>query len=433
MRGIGKFFSSIIPLNYREDPYIKRELWKWFLIGLLIKFAFMPFTVFFQDILAVNWRASLIVYHGIYWMGGIQIFVHYIHAFFLWIFKPLMPYFHSILNDPNMGTHCTWEMFETFVGNPYAFRTLFLFKVPYMLFDFGCMLFLLNIFRDPKKGLRAFKFWAINPIVIFATYVAPRYECIVCFFILVSLYYAKKNSPSKSLFFLGVSIITRFYPLVLLPFFVIILGKNLREYIKLTFWGILPWVIIIILSKLFSTTIGPAELMGMYHTNYLLSMRFLLGYAYDKIFVFVAIYTFFLLYVFFNTDHSFIDLCKNGLVVMLTLFATCFFHAQYFMWLIPFLTLQVAKDKRFTWLFVIQVLCYFVYISQQENRFAGLLFTPIDPKYFMSLPSPIEIINRYYPAGKFIGIFRSILTGVSFWMVYLIFKESSLKKRRKAA
>jgi len=424
IKKIENFFSRIIPFNYRKDPYFKKEIYKWLLIGLLIRFTIMPLTVYYPDLLAVYWRSSLIAYHGMHWIGGAQIVVHYFHALFLLIFKPLMPYFDSILNDPKMGYLCTWDMFYTFIHHPNVFRTLFLFKVPYFLFDMGCAFLFLNIFQDCKKGLYAFIFWIINPIVIFATYLAPRYESVATFFILLSLYYAKKNLSVKSLFFLGISIIIRLYPLILLPFFVIILGKNLSQRLKLAFWGGFPLGIITVLNHLFHH-IGPIEgLAKLQHTSYLLMMQFpLMHYRYDRIFVFILAYTFLFLYALFKTNHSFKDLWKVNLIALLLFFATCFFHTHYLMWLIPFLTLEVVEDRRFCGLFVIQVLCFIVYTFRWRDHFAGFLFTPIAPSYFLNLKDPMEVIDQYYPASYLISIFRSIFSGVCLWMMYLIFKE----------
>ncbi len=430
-KAVEGLFSRLIPSIYRQDPSVKRSIYKWLLIGLLIRLTFIPFTVYFPDLLAIYWRASLIAFRGIYGVVGAQIFVHYIHSFFLLIFKPLMPYFDNILNDPQMGILATWEMFSTFVNHPNVFRTLFLFKMPYLLFELGCVFLLLNIFQDRKKGLRAFMFWILNPVVIFVTYVAPRYEIIAIFFILLSVYYARNNKFLRCGLSLGLAIITRYYPLILVPFFVIILGKNLWQRLKLAFWMLFPLGITVILARSFSGTGELGNLMKTHFTDYFLVMKFNLSYGYDKIYVFVLMYTICFLYFYFYTDHSFASLRRSTLVVMLVYFATCFFHVQYFMWLIPFLVLQVAEDKRFVGLFAIQVIGFVVYTFQWPHMFSGYLFTPINPWYFMNLRGPGEVINQYYPIDKFVGIFRSILSGVSLWMVYLIFKESFLARKRE--
>jgi len=421
---------KIIPLSYRQDSFITAALYKWLLVGILIRLFFMPITVYYPDLLGIYWRSSLIAYRKMFQIGGIQVFIHYFHALFLLIFKPLMPYFDTILNDPKMGMGCTWGMFTTFVSHPYVFRTLFLFKVPYFIFDLGCAFLFLKIFQDNEKGLRAFKFWILNPIVIFSTYIAARFECIIIFFVLLSLYYAKNNSFTKSLLYLGISIIIKFYSLIFLPFYVIIMGRKKKDYLKMIFYGLLPLVILISLNKLFYGTTNLEGLAATHHTSYFLTMNFHL-YFHDTIFIFILIYAFFLLYVYSNVAHSFSNLWKTIFILMLTYYAFCFFHMHYLMWIIPFLTLQVADEKRFIKLFILQVLCVVVYAFQWKGNFAGWLFAPLSPSFFINLKYPSEIINQYYPADKFIGIFRSIFSGISLAMAYLVFRELSESRKEK--
>jgi hypothetical protein len=391
----------------------------------------MPIAVYHPDLLGIYRRSSLIAYHKMPWAGGGQMFAHYLHALFLWIFKPLLPYFNNILPNFPTALGVTEDMFIAFVNHPNVFRTLFLFKIPYLIFDLGCAFLLLRIFQDHKKGVLAFVFWIVNPIVIFATYIAARYDGIPAFFVLLSLYYAQNNSSTRSLFCLGISVIVRWYPLILLPFFVVILGKKLATRLKLVFWGLLPLGSMMILARSFG---GPPEVKVLtqipWHENFF-GMRFYLHHLYDNVFIFVVAYTFLLLYAYFNTDYSFTSLWKFILILLLLFFATCFFHVHYLMWLIPLLTLQIAEDRRFIGLFVALVLCFVVYTFQWGQHLAGFLFTPLDFSYFVSLRSPFKIINQYYPADEFIGVFRSIFSGISLLMAFLIFKELFLRGERK--
>jgi len=421
---------ELVPSVYKKDPLVENKIYKWLLIGLLIRLTFMPFAVYFPDLLGVYWRSSLTAYQGILW-GEPQILIHYFHAFFLWIFKPLMPYFDSILYSPLVRMGASWEMLETFVSHPNVFRTLFLFKVPYLLFDLGCALLLLRIFRDGKKGLGAFIFWMVNPVVIFATYIAARHEVVAIFFVLLSLCYARNNLSARSLLSLGVSIVIRFYPLMLLPFFVVILGRRFWQRVKLAFWGILPLGLLMILTRLFYESTKVEKLAQTHHTQYLLSMAFYLGYLSDRIYIFVALYAVLLLYALFRMNHSFANLWRMLLILLLGVFATSFFHVHYFIWIIPLLALQMVEDRRFTGLFIILVLGWIVYSFQWKGTFAGLLFTPINSRYFMSLASPFEVIDQYYSAANFIGIWRSIFSGVCIWMMYLVLRESIAEKEKR--
>ena len=421
-------FARLIPSVYHKDLAMKRSIYRWLLVGLLIRLAFMPVTLH-TDLLGVYERSSLIVYEGAFWIAVGQSFVHYLHALFLWILRPLMPYFESAL--PGRLGSPGWETFTTFIGHTNIFRTLFLLKVPYLIFDLGCAFLLLAIFPESKKGRLAFIFWMINPVVIFSVFIFSRFESIAVFFILLSLYYAKKNLSARSLFSLGVAVIIRLYPLILLPFFVIILGKGLRQRLKLAFWGLLPLIVMVVLSKLLSGVSEVESWASLRHGNYLMTLHFPSGQKYDIIFGFFVGYTVLLLYTYMRTNHSFTSLWRNSLALLLLFFATSFFHPQYFMWVLPFLVFKIVEDRRFIGFFVILILCWVVYTFQWKEALAGYLFAPINPSYFMSLRSPFEIINQYYSAANLIGIFRSIFSGVSFWMIYLLFKKPFLASRKE--
>jgi len=426
-RGVMGLLSRSIPSVYSQDLAVKRSIYIWLLVGLSIRLALMPIA-FHTDLLGIYERSSLIVYKGVFWVGAGQSFIHYLHALFLWVLRPIMPYFESVL--PGRLGPPGWETFTKFAAQINVFRTLFLLKIPYLIFDLGCAFLLLSIFSKPKKGRLAFIFWMINPVVIFSVFIFSRYESIAIFFILLSLYYAKKNLSARSLFSLGVAVIIRLYPLILLPFFVIILGKGIRQRLKLAFWGLLPLMTMTALSKVFSGVSEVESWARLPHANYLMSLRFSLA-KYDVIFVFFVGYTILLLYTYMRTNHSFTSLWRASLALLLLFFATSFFHPHYFMWIMPFLVFIIVEDRRFIGFFVIQVLCWLVYTFQWKEALAGYLFTPINPSYFMSLRSPFEIISQYYSAANFIGIFRSIFSGVSFWMIYLLFRESLVVSRKE--
>jgi len=427
---IKSLFSKVIPSIYGKDPTLRTAIYKWLLIGLLIRLAFMPFAIYFPDLMGIYWRSSWPIYHGIYWIGASQIAIHYFHTFVLWIFKPLMPYWETIFPyDPETLFAVDHKTFEIFVTNPYVFRTLFLFKVPYLVFDLGCAFLFLHIFKDTKKGLGAYKFWITNPIVIFATYIAARYESVAIFFILLSLYYAKNNSSMRSLLSLGTSIILRFYPLILLPFFIMVRGGKVWGRLKLAFWGILPLGALIILTRFFHQPSVEGSFVRLGHVKYFLEMKFPLIYS-DVVFVFVVGYVLILLFSSSYAKYSFERLWKPILVVLLLFFATCHFHVHYFLWLIPFLTLQVVEDRRFSRLFAIQVLCFIVYTFQWDRHFFGYLFTPFHFPYFaIDVVNPKKFIGQYFAFGDFLGIFRSIFSAVSFWMIYLVLKGFLQKER----
>ncbi|MBA7632975.1 hypothetical protein ES703_40531 [subsurface metagenome] len=315
-----------------------------------------------------------------------------------------------------------------FILHPNIYRTLFFLKVPYLLFDLACALLLLRIFKDQKKGLRAFKFWMINPVAIFTLYIFGRFEVIPVFFILLSLYYVKKGKNILAALVLGISIATKFYSLIFLLPFVFIAGDKIGERLKLLFLSLIPLLVMQIPNMLSRVQSEVGALAGSSFIDYLLAMRFKFPYIHDTVFIFIVGYTLVLLYMYYNSKFSFASLWKYMFVILLLLFATSFFHPHYFMWLSPFIAIQIAEDKKFIGLYVIQVLCVAIYSFQWDRALAGHLFAPIFELYFVNAMSPFTFISQFYPAEKFIGIFRSIFSAISLWMIYQVFKSFWLKK-----
>jgi len=423
---IKKIFSGLIPPSYRKEPQVLITIVKWAFIGILLRFIFMPVATH-SDLISIYGRAFYMMDQGQF-LGMSQLLAQYFHIIFLAILKPFMSYSSEIWQWTSRLLGADERIWMNFVVHPNTYRTLFLLKLPYLLFDGLCALLLLDLFKDQKKGLRAFKFWMINPVGIFALYIFGRFEVIPVFFILLSLYYVKKRKNILAALLLGISIATKFYALLFLLPFVFVVGNKTGERVKLLFSGLVPLLIMQIANMLGGVRSEVGGLAKSLFGDYLLAMRFKLPFVHDTVFIFVVGYVLILIYVYYNSKFSFASVYKYMGVILLLLFATSFFHPHYFMWLSPFIAMQIAEDKKFIGLYTIQVLCLAVYSFQWDRALAGYLFAPISKLYFTNVMSPFTFISQFYPGEKLVGIFRSIFTAVSFWMIYQVFKSLSLRK-----
>jgi len=355
--------EKTIPSSYRSDSAALLTIYEWVLVGLLIRFFFMPISTH-SDLLSVYGRASLIAYHGWVTIPGLYgLLAHYIHAFSLLIFKPFLgPNYTDIFYWVSFGRFsCHTTNWMEFVIYPHIYRILFLLKFPYLLFDFASAFLLLHIFSNNKKrGLTAFIFWMINPVSIFVIYIFGRYESLAIFFVLLSLYYVRKNKPTLALLMLGVSIPIRIYPVMFLLPFALILGKNIRQQVKLCLWGILPWLIMQIPPLMTKTKFTISSTVSSSFSQIFFGLKFNFLH-FDGVYVFVVGYFLILFYTYFILNHSSINVWKVCLIILLFFYAVCYFHPQYFMWLMPLLVLQIVEDKRFIGLYVIQIFTVFVH------------------------------------------------------------------------
>ena len=192
MRLIRKIGSFICTREIYEDKHLSIRLYKYFLIGMLIRLFFIPFF-FHRDILSTYQRAAETVFAGNLGADFQQFLTHMIHSGYLFLIKPFLPAAEKLtailLNSDNWAS---WIEFNTM---DYTFRVLTMFKLPYLLIDIACMFLIIRLLYDgePEKRLRVFKYWVLNPLVVFVLYVFARHDILGIFVTLIALLLAKDN------------------------------------------------------------------------------------------------------------------------------------------------------------------------------------------------------------------------------------------------
>jgi len=402
---------------------------KWLVAGITLRIIFMPFTMH-GDLVFSYWASHFIGYEhvtDIFYFFSRQFGVlptdtpvkYFFYALMLLLLQPLMPYGKSMMSQislPN-GT----PNYMLFYANPNVYSALFLFKIPYLFFDFGTLWILMHLVEERNRKL-VFKFWMVNPVVIFVSYIFGGYDIIPVFFVALSLLLAKLEMNVKSLVVLGVGGAFKLWAFFLLPFYIVGFAKSVPNRIKLAIAAVAPYFLMLLAQP---QSLGISlKAFSSPMVGFVLGMNFQLGFN-ETIYVFVAAYT--LVFFAFMFSHKDFDIVwKYSVVVMLLYYALCRFHPQYFLWLIPFVCLVIGYEKKFITLHALQILCYVVYTFYWGGSLAGILFAPLNPTFFYSLPSPSSLITAYFEPNVFIGIFRSIFTGITIWMILLIFRSKTL-------
>ena len=442
-KGIKTHIPRIIPQSYRDNPLTLNTIYKWVLIGLLIRFVFMPFACHL-DLLSVYWRGHMIVYHS--FLSYIYSFPDVLHAFFLFILKPFMPYnldlyFHPWGFSPSLaamdpvrqgfGTSAVSDWLK-FVQQPAIFKVLFLFKLPYLLFDIATALLFLHIIDDQKLGLTTFKLWMTNPILIFATYLFGRYEVIAIFFIVLSFYFIKSGKEVLSAVSFGVSILTRSYPLLFLPFFIFIKKESIGKA-KLLLFTLVPIVIWKILTKLIFVDTGVYSTPGFLKAYFI---NYILGVEIGNLSLFLVSY--FILFLIASVSST--NLKNNAkkidtlsdafLIVMCLFFAFSHSSIQYFAWIVPFLVIRAAKNRESFYAHIFVMAGWILFWTVIAEGFVGNsvlglgLFSSINTSlaYCSTLGDFIpNMINLSH--STLVTIVRSIWSATLLYMIYVTIKE----------
>jgi len=417
-----KIGSLIITKEIFENKNLSKQLYRYFLIGLFIRLIFLPF-LFQRDLLSTYQRAAETVFAGNFGSDFQQMLTNVIHSIYLFIIKSIFPAINEL--SPILLEKDTWISWISFNSSYNVFTALALFKILYLIFDVVCMLIILRLSFDsePESRLRVFKFWMFNPFVIFILYVFARHDIIGILATLVALLLAKKNRKYWAIIVLAFGIALRFFPIMILPLFILYMARTNKDYIILSVIGISGLAAVELFSYFYFGRSVIFSLLNAQHFDYILSSKLELV-IHDRIFIFVAVYVIIILSFLHIKRKNFDILLNYGAIIYLAYVSLCYFHPQYMLWTVPFLIIIFIRRKSLLYYHWIQFALLLVILIYWGDLVTKFVFAPIDYKFFIYLTSPIPIINRFYDPAKFVNIFRSIFTGVSLWMIYLIYKDN---------
>jgi hypothetical protein len=414
-----KISCALISPEITGDSKALRLFYKYFLGGMFVRLLFMPF-MFQRDLLSTYQRAADTVFNGNLGSDFQQLLTNIIHSSYLFILKSVFP-FVAGYKDILLNTD-SWSSWVQFISSENIFAILFLFKLLYLFFDLGCIFLLLRLFYDgdTEKKLKIFKYWMFSPLVIFVVYIFARHDIIGLFVALAALLLAKRKRKYWSIIILALAVALRFFPIMILPLLIIYLVQRKRDYIVLIAIGLSGLIAIEGFSNLYFGKSVIFSLLNAEQFNYIISAKFDL-IIHDKIFIYIAAYVIIILSFMRQKIKTFELLITYSGVVYLLYVAISYFHPQYLLWTVPFLLYVSVKDKWFYYLHWAQFIFLMVILVYWGDLVTTFLFTPIDYRFFLYLTGPIQFINRFYDPVKFVNIFRSVFTGISLWMIYLIY------------
>ncbi len=396
--------------------------WTVFWAGLLARLLIMPFATH-SDFIHLEWISACTAAKGES-VFRMQILLVYFHTAYQRLVSFLLPSIANLCGsfaDFNFTGTSDWFIF---INRPQVFRELFVLKLPYLVFDVACALLLYRLGKSKKQAAFLFKFWWLNPLIVFATYFFARHETITLFVILLSIYWFKQNRFERSFIALGAAVALRYYALFLLPFYVLSLDATWKQRLKWFALGLGPWAAVNGMTWLFFGS-PEASRLATYPTEvYVLPMKFSIA-AWDNVYIFPLLYFLLLLHRFYNREYGLRALQRYGLISLLLLFATAYVgqSPHYWPWFIPLLALEAAEDRRLAPLHLVLTLCLFAYSFIGSRSTAGYLLGAIAPDFFWSLPSPIEWIGGFFSPETAISLAHTAFSATALWIAFLVFRQ----------
>ncbi len=262
------------------------------------------------------------------------------------------------------------------VANPMAMRVLFFYKLPYLLFDMGCVFVLFKIFTQKRNRIIAALLWALNPLVLHSVYMWGRYEIFSILFVLVAFYYAKENKAFWSVLLFGLAVAFRMPFILVLPLLIIYFSDNWKDGLKYTVLGLLPlFMVNQLMSFLGPDTSVYYKSVGFF--NFFASTGLVGDFA--PVGINYLVYPV-IICLFLNEKRKgigFVKLVYFAFTIFLTTFSFSYFHPQYAAWLTPFLLIAVTLNRKLIIPSIISLILLYLLINYGLGETTGLgLFLP---------------------------------------------------------
>ena len=370
-------------MNYRFSTQ------QWFLIGLLLRLIVMPFTMH-GDMYFV-YKYPHYFSHGEWDIYGKGIYYPPANVIFFatvqFIYRIIFPGFE---NFTHMLAYTNTDMYES----EHIFLSHFLMKLPYLVFD----IFLINICwrmildKNNKKYLMIF--WAVNPVIIYGTFMVGQMGLIPTFFVVLACYFSlKKGKESFACLSLAAGTLFKLFPIIFLPMVLCISSRNIKDAFRLSLYCLLP---ILFFYGIFYLISGPSVFNNFrlvddqFFQDISLSQNFgnvLLKLCQAFVYFFVCYHILQL-----RPDRlNYLVLIQCFLAVYLAFYWVHIIAATHrYVWFIPFMILYIQKYPKWKKPFYLLMVVIFLAGLRSRGSFMGI-FGPLNPELFFSIPSLKDI------------------------------------------
>jgi hypothetical protein len=408
-----------------------RWWFKWLVFGTILRLILMPITLH-PDIWGHSFTAYFFAYQGkldpyqalislpndnpiVRNFGITDIFIYPPLTYFtLGIFRLLIKPFV----DPNFLPF-VMEFPSQVYERADLLWNLFLFKLPYLFIDIGLGFLLAGIFDDLDKKKKAFMFWMINPVTIYATFMLGQIDILPTFFTVLSLYFAGKDKKSLSLLSLGIGASYKLWPVFLVIPAALILETKFWKRLKYMALGLLPLAVTLLPyfnSKAFRYMVFSPKSQKMLYMNFPVT-------AAEGIYPFILILTIIYFYVYFKNKEVNLSACY--LAVLLTIFSVTHYHPQWFLWLTPFVVIELVSNNLKYWVIALMLFLSWLMITLFfEPSLSIGLFAPIY-KDVLNFSGLTDVVSKYYNVFQIKSIIRSIFAGGAAFYIFDILRPNS--------
>lgn len=302
---------------------------------------------------------------------------------------------------------------------------LILLKIPYLPFDFVTALLLYKLFTVRRQKILAFTLWIFNPWVLYSTYMMGQFDVIPTAFVMMALYILNKEADLNkrvflSAFLLGIGASFKIYPaLFLLPLAFILPTWSKR--IQAVFLGILVYVATI-LPFISSQGYRSAALAASQIFKSLYAQISVSGG--EGIILFLA-FTGFVYFIYLYQTGKAENLWQRFFIILLLFFVFTHYHPQWFLWLTPFLIIElICTNFKHYFLLLIIATSFIGSVFLFEQSLSIGLFAPLNFNLYNG-PTLWKLLNIQLDVNFSRSLFQSLFVCAAGYLIYTYFPRKS--------
>ncbi|MGD9976119.1 MAG: hypothetical protein AB7S77_23935 [Desulfatirhabdiaceae bacterium] len=316
--------------------------------GLLLRLLVMPFFAH-VDFLSEYARVYKSIIYGNPFAYSSRMVLSLIEIAWMTICLPLFPDGGSgfLFSDPARSTAGLSDYF-LFVSDPGIYRTLFLLKIPYLIFDMGTAAIIFHMMDGKARQWTALKLWLFNPVTLYAFYLFGRYESIPLFFIALTLLMLARQKPLWAALVFGIALNCREIHIVYAPLFVLSL-LAFPITLKHIYKTMVPAVLIIAASYLLPigmkhiVSVQP-QIIGQLKTGSDFGHA-LFGMRFNWLIPFIFSYAIICLGLIESRRDPFFKFILSACLVMISFFLFVAHSAHYVSWMMIFPIVLLGLDR----------------------------------------------------------------------------------------
>jgi len=409
---------------------MKRKIVFVLVVGIIIRLL-LAFSTFHSDIRAFYYAGEIIA------KGNILNFYDYlrnlpatdpilnVYPWDLFIYPPLFYFFLGPI------THLLALPFSTdilynfifnvpaILGNLQLNFLLLTFKLPYLPFDIAVAFLLSGLFKNPKNKFLVFVFWMFNPVNLYATYMMGQFDIIPTFFTVLALYFAvKKEKYFLASLFLGLGASFKIFPIMFLIPLALVREKWL-ERIKIIGIGALTYIATILPFVNSHGFRSSALVAGQTTKSLYAAIPVSSG---ESIVIFPLLLIFFC-FILFYSKEALENLWSRFFIMLLLFFILTHYHPQWFVWITPFLIIDLIKSGFKHWpLILLSFLSWLGLITFFDPGLSTRLFAPIIPT-LQNAMGIWESLKINFDLNGSRSILQTIFAAVGFYYIYYHFPK----------